>query len=72
VTRLRRLPFNGPEGKPAYIPSNNPGGPLSLFADAIEAEQLEVGAAVLALVCPMLDAALTAGEAVYMLRRTAE
>jgi hypothetical protein len=72
MTRLRRLPFNGPEGKPAYIPANNPDGPLSLFADAIEAQQLEVGAAVLGLVRPMLDATLTADEATYMLRRTAE
>jgi hypothetical protein len=72
MTRLRRLPFNGPEGKPAYIPANNPDGPLSLFADAIEAQQLEVGATVLGLVRPMLDATLTADEATYMLRRTAE
>jgi hypothetical protein len=72
MTRLRRLPFNGPEGKPAYIPANNPDGPLSLFADAIEAQQLEVGAAVLGLVRPMLDATLTADEATYRLRRTAE
>ncbi|MDT0469864.1 hypothetical protein [Streptomyces gibsoniae] len=72
MTGLRRLPFNGPEGKPAYIPSNNPDGPLSLFADSIEAQQLEVGATLLALVRPLLDATLTADEAMYMLRRTAE
>ncbi|GAA3811718.1 hypothetical protein GCM10022206_57910 [Streptomyces chiangmaiensis] len=72
MTRLRRLPFNGSEGKPAYMPSNNPDGPLSLFADAIEAQQLEVGTAVLALVRPMLGVTLTVDEAMYMLRRTAE
>jgi hypothetical protein len=72
MNHLRRLPFNGPEGKPAYIPDNNPEGALSRFADAIEAQQLAVGATMLALVRPMLDVELTAGEARYMLRRTAE
>ncbi|MGW0628039.1 hypothetical protein [Streptomyces sp. NPDC002758] len=73
MTTLRRLPFNGPEGKPAYIPDNNPDGPLSRFADAVEAQQLAVGETVLELVRPMLDAAnLTAEEALYMLRRMAE
>ncbi|MGI5140409.1 hypothetical protein [Streptomyces sp. CA-106110] len=72
MNHLRRLPFNGPEGKPAYIPDNNPEGALSRFADAIEAQQLAVGQTILALVRPMLDVALTGDEARYMLRRTAE
>lgn len=72
MSRLRRLPFNGPEGKPAYIPSNNPDGPLSRFADTIEAQQLEVAATVLGLVRPMLGVTLTIDEAMFMLRRTAE
>lgn len=72
VGRLRRLPFDGPEGKPAYIPCDNPDGPLSRFADAIEAQQLEAGATVLGLVRPMLGVTLTLDEAMFMLRRTAE
>jgi hypothetical protein len=72
MSHLRRLPFNGPEGKPAFIPADNPDGPLSRFADAVEAQQLAVGQTLLALVCPMLDVELTAEEALYMLRRTAE
>ncbi|MGI5135348.1 hypothetical protein [Streptomyces sp. CA-106110] len=72
MNHLRRLPFNGPEGKPAFVPANNPDGALSRFADAIEAHQLAVGQTILALVRPMLDVALTADEARYMLRRTAE
>jgi len=72
MSRLRRLPFDGPEGKPAYIPCDNPDGPLSRFADAIEAQQLEAGATVLGLVRPMLGVTLTLDEAMFMLRRTAE
>ncbi|MGW7243184.1 hypothetical protein [Streptomyces sp. NPDC054804] len=72
MTDLRRLPFNGPEGEPAFIPADNPDGPLSQFANAVEAQQLEVGKTLLALVRPMLDVELTAQEARYMLCRTAE
>jgi hypothetical protein len=71
VSTLRRLPFNGPEGKPAFIPSNSE-GPISLLADALEAEQLEIGETILALVLPMLEVELTADEARYMLRRVTE
>jgi hypothetical protein len=73
MTNLRRLPFDGPEGKPAFIPANNPDGPLSRFADAIEGQQLAVGETVLALVRAMLAGEqLTADESWYMLRRTVE
>jgi hypothetical protein len=69
---LRRLPFNGLDDKPAYVPTGNPNGVITRFADAVEVQQLEIGETILALVLPMLEVELNADEARYMLRRTAE
>ena len=49
MSSLRRLPFNGPEGSPAYTPDTNPNGMLAKLADAIETRQLETGQTVLTL-----------------------
>ncbi|GAB2954147.1 hypothetical protein [Streptomyces sundarbansensis] len=37
---LRLLPWSGPEGKPCYLSTDDPGGYISRLADNIEAIQL--------------------------------
>lgn len=51
---LRRLPFNSPDGKPAYLQSDGDGY-LSRLADQIEAEQLRTAQAALRLSHALLD-----------------
>lgn len=72
--RLRRLPFNGPEGKPAYVLADNPDGFLSRIADGIEEDQLDTGREVLKLSRAMLDSGeqLTADEMAYVAGRLTE
>jgi hypothetical protein len=72
--RLRRLPFNGPEGKPAYVLADGPDGFLSRIADGIEEDQLNTGREVLKLSRAMLDSGeqLTADEMAYVARRLTE
>ncbi|WP_329309682.1 hypothetical protein [Streptomyces sp. NBC_01262] len=55
MSSLRRLPFNGPEGSPAFTPDTNPNGMLARLADQIETRQLETGQAVLTLSRQMLE-----------------
>ncbi|KNE82650.1 MULTISPECIES: hypothetical protein [Streptomyces] len=71
--RLRRLPWDGPEGKPAMIPDGNPDGPLSRLADFIEAQQLDTADTVLGLALGVLDSGkLGKDELAYVARRLAE
>lgn len=37
---LRLLPWSGPEGKPCYLSTDDPGGYISRLADKVEAIQL--------------------------------
>ncbi|MFE4216513.1 hypothetical protein [Streptomyces sp. NPDC056844] len=37
---LRLLPWSGPEGKPCYLSTDDPGGYMSRLADNVEAVQL--------------------------------
>ncbi|MFF4316007.1 hypothetical protein [Streptomyces sp. NPDC001507] len=74
VSGLRRLPWKTDSGKPAFLATDDPNSMLSLMADQIEEQHLTNASTVLGLVQPMWgpDARLTAAEAVFMLRRTAE
>ncbi|MFD8078673.1 hypothetical protein ACFV3E_39180 [Streptomyces sp. NPDC059718] len=40
VAGLRLLPWDGPDGKPAYTPDDNPEGMIARLADRMEREQL--------------------------------
>ncbi|MFH9694600.1 MULTISPECIES: hypothetical protein [Streptomyces griseus group] len=44
---LRLLPWSGPEGKPCYLSTDDPGGYISRLADNIEAIQLATAAELL-------------------------
>ncbi|MEU2179639.1 hypothetical protein [Streptomyces thermolilacinus] len=54
-TPLRLLPWSSPEGKPCYLVPDSNGGYLSRLADGMEADQLAMGADVLALARGVLD-----------------
>ncbi|MEU4890250.1 MULTISPECIES: hypothetical protein [Streptomyces] len=71
---LRRLPWNGPEGKPAMVPDGNPDGPLSRLADYIEAQQMAAAEAVVGLARDMLDSGeeFSTRELTYVARRLVE
>ena len=73
-SRLRLLPWNDPEGKPAYLATDGSATPLALLADRIEDDQLNTGAAVLKLSRDMLsaDEQPTADEALFIAQRLAE
>jgi hypothetical protein len=74
VSGLRRLPWKTETGKPAFLASGDPNSRLSLMADQIEEQHLTNATTVLSLVQPMCapEVRLTADEAMFMLRRTAE
>ncbi|MFI6648331.1 hypothetical protein ACIBI8_11955 [Streptomyces sp. NPDC050529] len=40
ANELRLLPWSGPEGKPCYLSTDDPGGYMSRLADNLEAIQL--------------------------------
>ncbi|MBP5876893.1 hypothetical protein QBA57_20555 [Streptomyces scabiei] len=44
---LRLLPWSGPEGKPCYLSTDDPGGYMSRLADNVEAVQLGTAAELL-------------------------
>jgi hypothetical protein len=74
-TPLRRLPWNGPEGRPAYLPDDGSGGFLARLADAAEETQLATGGQVLLLARRMLQEEaerLTVDELSYVTRRLSE
>ncbi|WP_127355945.1 hypothetical protein [Actinacidiphila soli] len=74
MSRLRRLPFNDPEGKPAFLATDNPDGFLSRLDDSAEAQQLQTGVAVLSLARDMLNSpeCMSADEMFFVTRRLAE
>ncbi|WUD72054.1 hypothetical protein OG937_10275 [Streptomyces sp. NBC_00510] len=54
VAGLRLLPWDGPNGKPAYTPDNNPDGMIARLADRMEREQLTTASDLLQLTRQML------------------
>ncbi|MFE1090587.1 hypothetical protein ACFW5K_25210 [Streptomyces albidoflavus] len=74
VPGLRRLPWRTESGKPAYLDTDDPNSLLSLMADSVESQHITSAETVLGLVRPMYapESRLTADEALFMLRRTAE
>ncbi|SOD82723.1 hypothetical protein [Streptomyces sp. Ag109_G2-15] len=73
-SRLRLLPWSGPEGKPAYLVTDGTASPLALLADRVEVQQMETAAVVLSLAQPMIEeeANLTADELRFITRRLIE
>ncbi|MFG2891908.1 hypothetical protein [Streptomyces sp. NPDC048248] len=57
MTGLRRLPWDGPEGKPAYLSTDGGHCLLSRLADEVEQEQLDTARTVVRLARDMLDGA---------------
>lgn len=71
----RLLPWSSPEGKPAYLVTDDPEGMLSLLADGIEDTQIDTARQVLAHVREMLaegDGGLTGDEYGFVTRRLVE
>ncbi|MFI2301191.1 hypothetical protein ACH5AL_20430 [Actinacidiphila glaucinigra] len=54
VAGLRLLPWDGPNGKPAYTPNDNPEGMIARLADRMEREQLTTASELLELARQML------------------
>ncbi|MDX2850940.1 hypothetical protein PV342_21230 [Streptomyces sp. PA03-3a] len=54
VAGLRLLPWDGPNGKPAYTPDDNPEGMIARLADRMEREQLTTASELLELARQML------------------
>ncbi|MBT2381470.1 hypothetical protein J7E90_30280 [Streptomyces sp. ISL-111] len=52
---LRLLPWPGPEGKPCYLSTDDPGGYMSRLAEDVEAIQLGTAADLLEEVSEALD-----------------
>ncbi|CAL9565813.1 hypothetical protein [Streptomyces sp. NPDC090994] len=50
----RRLPWTGPDGKPAYLLTDGT-GPLSRLVDAVDAQQLEMAGRLLDHAADILD-----------------
>ncbi|WP_246102952.1 hypothetical protein [Streptomyces piniterrae] len=55
MTGLRRLPWDGPEGKPTYLSTDGGHCLLSRLADQVEREQLDTAQTVVRLARDMLD-----------------
>ncbi|WRZ90021.1 hypothetical protein OHB54_13670 [Streptomyces sp. NBC_01007] len=73
-SRMRLLPWTGPEGKRAHLITD--GGPttLSLLADKIERQQIETASVIVELARPMVaaEANLTADELRWIASRLIE
>ncbi|WP_405769541.1 hypothetical protein OG539_33615 [Actinacidiphila glaucinigra] len=54
VARLRLLPWDGPDGKPAYTPDDNAEGMIARLANRMEREQLTAASDLLELARQML------------------
>ncbi|MFG2135545.1 hypothetical protein [Streptomyces sp. NPDC048650] len=54
MTGLRRLPWDGPDGKPAYLSTDDRRSLLSRLADEVEQEQLDTARTVVRLVRELL------------------
>ncbi|MCZ9338592.1 hypothetical protein NGM37_12480 [Streptomyces sp. TRM76130] len=64
----RRLPWTGPEGKPAYLLTDGT-GPLSRLVDAVDARQLDMAAQLLVHAADLLgDPRATPDQLRYLLR----
>lgn len=74
TTRLRLLPWPGPDGKCAYTPDNFPDSRIARLADRVEGEQIATAEAVLSLAQGMLDTGLRIepDECGYLLKRLTE
>ncbi|MFD7705816.1 hypothetical protein ACFV6E_15750 [Streptomyces sp. NPDC059785] len=73
MTALRLLPWSGPDGKPAFLSTDDEGGFLSRVADEAEAAQLAAAEQVLGLVGQLVsEAGVGPGELRYAVRRLAE
>ncbi|MDT0379779.1 hypothetical protein RM572_13520 [Streptomyces sp. DSM 42041] len=71
----RLLPWDSPEGKPAYLVTDDPEGMLSLLADGIEDTQVDTARRVLAHAREMLAderVRMTGDEYAFVTRRLAE
>lgn len=74
-TVCRLLPWSTPEGKTAYLVTDDPGGMLSLMADGVEETQIDTARQVLTLARQMLenhDVRMTGDEYAFVTRRLAE
>ncbi|MFF7216656.1 hypothetical protein ACFZAU_40040 [Streptomyces sp. NPDC008238] len=71
VTGLRLLPWDGPNGKPAYTPDDNPGGMIARLADRMEREQLTAASDLVELARQMLTLAepLTPDQSRFVVAR---
>ncbi|WP_413797466.1 hypothetical protein [Streptomyces iranensis] len=74
ATRLRLLPWPGPDGKRTYTPDDSPNGWVARLADRVEIEQISTAEAVLSLAKGLLDTGLriTPEECAYLMRRVTE
>ncbi|GAA2340235.1 hypothetical protein GCM10010246_26480 [Streptomyces cuspidosporus] len=74
ATRLRLLPWPGPNGQRAYTPDDCPDGRIARLADRVEAEQLSTAEAVLSLSRGMLGTGLPIepDECTYLMKRLSE
>jgi hypothetical protein len=74
-TVCRLLPWPSPDGKTAYLVTDDPGGMLSLLADGVEETQIETARHVLALARQMVedqDIRMTGDEYAFVTRRLTE
>lgn len=55
MTGLRRLPWDGPEGRPAFLSADSSQSLLSRLADEVEQAQLDTAQTVVRLAREMLD-----------------
>lgn len=68
-TELRLLPWEGPEGKPCYLSTDDRGGYVSRLADDVEADQLGSATELLQRALDTLDDQDTAPEAMLQLAK---
>ncbi|GAA5615092.1 hypothetical protein Spla01_06297 [Streptomyces platensis] len=71
---MRLLPWNGPDGKPCYLSTDEGGGYLSRLADDMEAAQLDTAEELLRHTNELLNgsAEVTAGELRFCVHRLRE
>ncbi len=74
ATRLRLLPWPGPNGQRTYTPDDSPNGHVARLADRVEAEQIATAGSVMALAKGMLDTGLPIepNECAYLMKRLTE
>lgn len=74
ATRLRLLPWPGPNGQRTYTPDDSPDGRIARLADRLEAEQVATAEAVLSLAKGLLGTGLRIepDECAYLMKRLTE